>query len=627
MIGEATRKYKHVCPRNCASSCTLFSSVKNDRLLRITGDHTHPYTGGKLCAKGFTYKELNEHPTRLKYPLYQKRKGSGKFAPISWEKAYEIILSQMQKIEEKYHSFQSLAYYKGSGNIGVHHNVTDEFFSSLGGTKIVGISSMLNQREDSENLDSFDVSKLLNSSLIVIWGANPAATNIHLMPYLISAQIRGAKIIVIDPIRTKTANLADLWIPLQPNSDQILIQLLTLESTLHGDFSKSMQPLERDDLLEQCNIAADKFQFFLQWLLEAESISYILGSGLQKHHGGMETIQAIKTFVHIQGELLPKGTRILMKNWNRPLFHNQVQEVERSISTNELPAQENGIDMLWITGGNPLIQEKHPAIFKDWMDRIPFVVTVDHFLTPTASMSNLVLPTTTFFEELDIIISPWHNTVALNEKALTPFCDSRSEWRILTDMARQTRSFSKVPCSFPIYSDEEEYLNAQFNERVEENYSIRSLQDLREKDGLARSFSLHLRADRKGPFHFQFQNRSGPLKASEEYPFWLLTPHDPYRLNSQFHYLNLSNEKEPTLALNPDAAQELKIKDGEIITLYNEHAAIEIKAVYNPQLPTHIVLFYQGWYPESGITINDLMGDGEAQGMALYDTFVNVRKY
>src|SRR5437762_2544142 len=140
---HTTRKFKHVCPRSCPSSCTMISYVENDRLVHLSGDPTHPYTRGKLCAKGFSYPEKNSHRDRLKFPYYQKVKGSGKFIQITWDKAFELIIHEMLTIHERFGSFLPFTLWKGSGNIGVHHYVTDEFFSSIGETtRIVGSSSL-----------------------------------------------------------------------------------------------------------------------------------------------------------------------------------------------------------------------------------------------------------------------------------------------------------------------------------------------------------------------------------------------------------------------------------------------------------------------------------------------------
>jgi len=121
----------------------------------------------------------------------------------------------------------------------------------------------------------------------------------------------------------------------------------------------------------------------------------------------------------------------------------------------------------------------------------------------------------------------------------------------------------------------------------------------------------------------------------KDYPFWLITPHHPYAFNSQFHFLNLSDEKEAFIAIHPKAATDLGITDGDIVKVYNDQACIEIKVVYSKQVSKDIVMIYQGWYPGSDITINELIPtqpevssnqESVFKNIAFYDTFVTVEK-
>ena len=134
-------------------------------------------------------------------------------------------------IYKHYDSFLPLALFKGSGNIGVHHFVADEFFSSIGETtRIFGSSSLYSGfpsiEYDTGAVNRPDPSTIKEASMIMIWGTNPAATNIHLIPYILDAKIKGAKIVVIDPLYTQTAELADLYIQLRPSTDGALACLL-----------------------------------------------------------------------------------------------------------------------------------------------------------------------------------------------------------------------------------------------------------------------------------------------------------------------------------------------------------------------------------------------------------------
>ena len=168
------------------------------------------------------------------------------------------------------------------------------------------------------------------------------------------------------------------------------------------------------------------------------------------------------------------------------IFNNQTPEKlvgkNRIMNINDRNnVGDQPVKMLLVSCANPLTQEPDSRSIKRFLMDIPFVVTVDQFMTPTAQMSNLILPTTTHFEEMDIVVNWWHKEIALNEKAISPYYESRSEWWIMTELAKRLNQQLPSLCTFPIYSSEEEYLNAQFNNEVFQRYSIRNISDLKER--------------------------------------------------------------------------------------------------------------------------------------------------
>ncbi|WP_042349445.1 molybdopterin-dependent oxidoreductase [Bacillus massiliigorillae] len=661
------QKFQHVCPRNCPSSCTMISHIENNQLIHISGNLAHPYTKGKLCAKGFSYLEKNYHQERLKYPYYQEVKGSGKFKQITWEKAFDLIIREMMNIYQRNESFLPLALYKGSGNIGVHHFVTEEFFSSLGPTtRLVNYPFPSIDFEvlqyDLGDFEMSDPSTIKEASLVIIWGSNPAATNIHLIPILIEAKIKGAKIVVIDPLYTQTAELADLYIQLSPGTDGALANILTKsllennsfdneflkEYTFGFDkFHEIIRKIDTSEYLEKCDVTNEAFNMLVEWLKDKRTVSHIIGSGLQKHSNTRQNIRSIGALAIVHGDIGKVGGGIFLRKNNSSIFNNQdfrqcnngnrIFHLDQNMDS-FAPNVKLPIEMLWISCANPITQESNSNSFFQFLRDIPFVVTVDQFLTPTAQMSNLVLPTTTHFEEMDIVMSCWHNEVALNEKAIPPYYESRSEWNIMNELAIRLNKFSSVVCSFPIHSSEEEYLNAQFNDPVFKRYYIKSVSDLRKKSMTANLPKIawedkkfytetgkyqfySLEAEKKGvlPMPLFIDGKSPTI----DYPFWLITPHHPYALNSQFHFLNLTDEEEGYVGINSKVANLLGIFDGEIIKVFNNHDYLEIKAKYISKIPKDILLIYQRWYKNSKVNVNKLSGSNSFE---LYDTFVNVSK-
>lgn len=662
----------------------MLSQVESGRLVHITGDRSHPYTKGKLCSKGYAYIEANYHKDRLKFPYYQEVKGSGKFKQITWEMAFDLIIKQMKSIKEQYRDFLPLALYKFSGNFGVHHFVTEQFFSSIGKTtRIVG--SPCNSagieaiQYDMGAVKMSDPTQVREAGLIIIWGANPAATNIHLIPFILEAQGKGAKIVVIDPLYTQTAELADLYIQLRPSSDGALANLLIKglyeakslddhflkeHSIGFEEFIHQIEQIDTEEYEEICDIPWEAINLLMNWLREAKAVSYIVGIGLQRHSNGGQNIRAIGALAAARGDIGKTGGGIFFSQGETYVFSNQqvysnghLDVNNRNVTMDEWIS--NGVssfsnkpplEMMWISCRNPLTQEASPQLIQNHLKKIPFVVAVEQFMTPTAKMANLILPTTTHFEEADIVTNSWHKEIAINQKAIPPYYESRSEWNIMKELAIRINQIYPNLCSFPIHPSEEEYLNSQFNEKVFDIFGVKSIADLEKGSLTAKLPNIawhdHQFYTKTGKYHFYSMEAKEaglpptPLfvkgKAPKErYPFWLLTPHHPYALNSQFHFLNLADEGEAFVAIHEKAANKLGIFNGEIVKVYNTQGSIEIKALISRKVPKDILMIYQGWYPDSDVTINHLipvtqtdMGENAygAKGIAFYDTFVNVKK-
>lgn len=656
-------QFEHVCPRHCFSNCGMTSFVENGQLVMLTGKKNHPYSRGKLCAKGYSYIERNYHHSRLKHPYYQEVKGSGQFKQITWRKAFEIISCEMLNIQEKYGHFLPLSLYKGAGNVGVHHSVAEQFFSSLGiTTRMKGAHQATTGYEamkfDMGAVKMANPTSIRNAKMIIIWGANPAATNTNMIPFIIEAKAKGAKLVVIDPIYSQTAELADLYIQLYPSTDGLLANLVAKEliaanhvdsdfiehaSFGYSEYAEAVLELNREESLQKCGVVADALQLLVEWIVEVPAIAHIIGTGMLKHSNGGQNFRAIEALAAIHGDIGIKGGGIFFRREKSLLFQNEKElESNRNIKFHEtrLPSQlDIPIEMLWITCGNPLVEEPNSDHVKKVLNDIPFVVTVDLFMTPTAEMSNLVLPTTSHFEEMDIVTSYWHRELLLNERAVKPYYESLSGWKIMTELAKEMQETKAGTCSFPIYESEEEYLNAQFTKEIQEQLYVKNISTLKERKAFANIeravWEKRKFATTSGRFEFSSAEALLPLskespKPKKEHPFWLITPHTPFGFNSQFHFLNLSVEDEAVVEIHPKAAEKRGIFDSEIIKIFNDYGVLEIKAVYSQRVPNDILVIQQGWYPESEIIINQLVPphptDMGEHGIAFYDTFVNVGK-
>lgn len=680
MTGSAIsipKKFQHVCPRNCYSACTMISTVKNERLIHVCGDKKHPFSRGKLCAQGFAYIQANYHQDRIKYPYFQEVKGTGNFRKITWEEAYGILIDKMKEVYNRKKDFSSFGFYQSKGNIGAHRFFTKQFLTTLGTTRILAEENSAIGFEavqyDNEGLDVYtNPNKIRMASMIIIWGANPAETNVHLIPFLMEAKERGTKVVVIDPLYTQTAQLADLYVQIRPSTDGALVHLLikllmefdhidyaSLEKHTinHKPYLESIKLTNTQHFLNICDISMEALSYLRDYLFSATSILHIVGVGLQQHVNGGQNVRAIQALAAVRGDLWKHGGGIYFPQRPPEKLFQQCTSGQKDLSNKTLQwndwvgaeqSTENGstIDLLWISGANPLTQRPNTNATLEKLHNTNFIVSLEQFLTPTISMSNLILPTTSHFEHFDLICSHWG--IALNEKAITPFYESRSEWYIVAELAKRVQELWPHLITTPNYTSELDYLNHYVHiTGMDKVYGIDRVTDLKQCGWKQMSLpDEHQDEQKVAKYHFsstkaqQYGHPSKPvfvagLLPSKTYPFWLISPHHSYRFNSQFWLLNLDKQQTPFIYMNQNTAEKRGIENGTIVHVYNNYGFLHVQAVLSKHMPEDVILIYQGWVLDGTQNVNKLvpametdMGEKltDVRGIAYYDSFVNIKR-
>jgi anaerobic selenocysteine-containing dehydrogenase len=235
-------EFTTACPRNCYSTCTMRVFVENGRLRMIEAYPQNLATPRGVCLKGLSYIERVYSPDRILTPL--KRTESGSFHPLSWEETFDLLTEKLSYFKSEFGP-QSILYYTGSGTKGLLNEIVLNFWQLFGGCTTTygdpcwpaGLeATRLTLGENSHNAP-WDIA---NANLIIMWGKNPAETNIHQLYYIEHAQLKGAKLIVIDPRRTQSAERADLLIQPRPGTDGALAlavaHLLIKNNSIDLDF-------------------------------------------------------------------------------------------------------------------------------------------------------------------------------------------------------------------------------------------------------------------------------------------------------------------------------------------------------------------------------------------------------
>ncbi|WP_066303729.1 molybdopterin-dependent oxidoreductase [Bacillus sp. FJAT-29814] len=674
---------RHVCPRNCYSACSMLGYSVNGRLKKVSGDPQHGYTNGLLCAKGFNYLQHVYHPERLKYPMMQVPRGSGNWQRISWTEAINLIAKKIIELNKRYGSHLSLALNKYSGNMGVLHHAMEGFFNGLGETsRAIGnpcwAPGMDALYYDFGEHHTSDISDVRHAKAIILWGINPVWTSIHSMPYIIAARQQGAKVITIDPVYTETAKKSDAYIQIKPRSDGALalaVAKYVLEHNLYdAEFIRNythgwtvlteyLNDCSMEEALHQCGQTMEVIQFLAEQLTKNKPAYIWAGFGMQRHQNGGQNIRAINALAAITGNLGRKGSGVQFgqrASWKfsysilNHLPHDKekpagVRPLDFNDFANELQRhQDPPVKFLWITSRNLLTQSGNVEKLKQSLQQLELIVTLDHFLTETAVFSDIVLPATTQFEEWDVMASYWHHWISINQPAISPYYESKSELEIARMLSQRLNSYEENFSAFPTDMSDEEFIDQEFTDEFYEALQIQHWRELvtggprrvnlpktaweslefKTPSGKMELFSTQAEAEQLSPIGMALPKE----KKSREYPYILLLNHEPFRINSQFQ--NLFSYKqinpEPCIYLHPALAKDKGIQSNSLVKLFNAHGQITIRAKYSEDLEYHTLVIHPN-HPLVNQLVSFIPADmGKkvtgGNGNALNDLYVNIEK-
>lgn len=683
--------YRHVCPRNCFCSCGILSYVRHGRLEKVAGDPRHGFNQGRLCAKGYAYVQRVYSPERVVFPLRQVPRGSGNWERISWDEALDIIARKILEIKGRYNSLLPLALYAHYGNIGLLHLAVEGFFDALGYISKINGNLCWSAGLEANLLDMGtnyqpDPETMAAARTIVVWGANPAWTALHQMHIIEAARRQGALIVVIDPVLTSTAARADVHIRIKPGGDGALAlgvaKYLIEQDWCDEEFIANRvagwdefltylrQEIDYKKVCRLAGVTREQIGLLAELLSQRRPAVIWKGMGLQRYSNGGQNVRAINALAAITGNLSQYGGGLYyasLQNWDLFNYHarnwsppSNIQGIpapgggftHRFLKINRtgrelLAAADPPVRFLWLARSNPFSQGTDLALMEKAIKDMEMVVLVDQFLTPTAAIADIFLPCTTQFEEWDIVISYWHSWVAINQPAIDPVGESRSDLRIAWALSHRLNDLSPGCCRFPAGGEEEEWVAAEFNPRV---YKLLGIRDYRELLAGPRKLQILPPPWQNGPFptpsgkYELYSAQAGdlglpalpefkpPLSPPPAYPYRLLTPHMQASNNSQFYNLPwlAAGSQEPVLRLHPKVAARVGLKDGGKVRVYNSQGEIILPARITATVPPDIVVCYQGGM---GKAVNRLLGNAStdmgawatgAPSPAFFDTFVNI---
>ncbi|WP_406676255.1 molybdopterin-dependent oxidoreductase [Moorella sp. ACPs] len=668
--------YRHTCPRNCYNTCGLISLVEGGKIKELYGDPAHGYSRGHLCRFGYRYLDIFHHPDRIVYPLRQEPRGSGNWRRIGWDEALNLIAGKMLELKERYGSFLPVFIYSNSGNIGLLHQAWNWLARSLGEVTIAsgslcwsaGLDAMVYGYGAPNNPNP---AAMARANYLILWGANPACTAVHQMEYIYQVREKGGRVVVIDPVFTATAARADTYVQIKPGSDgalaigmarhlwqEGLVDNYYLENYVQGwhEWREYLAGLDPAELEAATGVPVDLMARLAEEYAAGKPAAIWIGIGLQRHINGGQNIRAINALAAMTGNLEREGGGVYYASpvaselfttswpWMRP-YGSARQIPIHNLARGLKDAENPPVKMALLANANPLVQNATTGELKRTLAKLELVVLSGQFLTETARVADVFLPATTFFESWDVVPSYWHRWIGLNEPAVPPRGECRSDIQMVSELAGILNQMNPGSCPFPSGWTEEVWLEQVFNPQVYRLLEINHYRDL--LDG-PRELKLPVNPWAGGRFvtpsgrYEIYSDRAAaagltPLPVylpaatgTEAYPYRLLTPHTSAGLNSQFY--NLGDEPEPLAIVNHQLARERGLDNGRPARLYNKWGEIIIPVAITEVVPPQTIICHQRPLP-GGQIINDLipplatdMGSitSGSPCLAYYDTFVNI---
>lgn len=672
------------CPRNCTSTCGMRVEVVDGRIRRLEPHPQNRATAQGLCLKGLSYVERVRAKDRLLHPQW-RRPGSDTFSQIDWTDAIDLMAEKLQRFRSE-SGAQSVLFYAGSGTKGLLNAVSTDFWRLFGGCTMTygdlcwpaGLEATRLTLGENKHNAPWDLER---ARLIVVWGKNPADTNIHQMQFLDRALDRGAKLVVIDPRRTATADRAHLLIQPKPGTDAALAlavagQLIErglidrdfIAQYVHGyeRFRQAVRHFSAERAESISGVPAETVRRLAELFGTIKPATLIAGFGMQRFSNGGQTLRCLIALLAITGNIGLPGGGWQYANLQSHIF-DPVKDpqacypissandgIRTSVSIarlgrDMLAQKDPKLRMIWVERGNPLTSNPAIPTTRTAFDALEFRVVIDQFMTDTAQHADLVLPAKTLFEQSDAINAYWHPYIQIKQKVLDPPGEVKPETEIYRLLAERleldkTGIEDKLPGPFDAAIDA--YLNRQLA-----RFGGLSLEQLKTAPWIPPHHEPVAFADRvfatpSGKIELGSQQATvlwnvdalpgyTPIAPPENsgaggaYPLMLLTPNSKNRIHTQFQNLDLirSVNPEPRVRVSPHDAKSRAVRSGDQVRIFNGHGSIVARAVIDAGLRPGCVSLTNGWWDADGAAVNHLTVGRETDmghGAAFHDTWVEL---
>ncbi len=678
----SSRTVLGTCHHDCPDTCGWVATVEDGVAVKLRGNPGHPYSQGELCPKVNRFIDRVYSPDRILQPLVRVGpKGEGRFEPVNWDTALDRVAAALKDVIDAWGGEAILPWWDaGTQGLIQMSSLDRRFFGQLGssqltgslcgGTAHAGTASTLGTGLAADPMD------VRHAQLVILWGTNTKLTNRHLWPFVQEARDQGAQVVVIDPIRTATAQAADWFIQPLPGTDVALMLAM-------------MHVLIRDDLIDHGYIDAYTVGFdeltarAAEWTPnraatvcgitgdEIERLATAYGTtrpafirtliGAEHHENGAMFFRTLACLPALTGSWKERGGGLARSvgSWAETMVDDSVFDPpngtpRRSVNMNHLgraltdATMKPPVKTLFVWCGNPVVTVPNAELIRAGLERDDlFTVVSEQFLTDTARYADVVFPATTQLEQLDMVPSWGHLYLGWNEPAIEPRGESVPNTELWRRLSRAMGFTDPM-----LYEDDEALLRSALP--TVDLGTLRSRgflrldlpEDLRPyatggfgtPSGKAELSSPSLAAAGHDPvpqFVPPTESAAGDPDLASLFPLALLTPkHHTRFLNSSYTHLPKHGPREgkPFLEIDAFDAAARGIGDGDRADVWNNRARLNLEVRISDRLRPGVVAVPFGWWAADHgqqATANSLTNDNLTDwggGVAYSDTLVQVAR-
>jgi anaerobic selenocysteine-containing dehydrogenase len=620
------------CTLDCPDGCGIIAHVKDGRVVKLEGHPDHEFTQGYLCGKTYRFPERVYSPERQLHPLKRSnRRIDGGWERVGWDEALDLVADRIRGYLAAPGPL-SIMHYQRTGSWGATKLLSRRFWNLLGGVTTTSGSLCSGAARAGQALDfgvraGHDPSDLLNSRLVLLWGRNPMATNLHTVPLLKEVRRRGGRVILIDPVRSESAGFCDGHVQPRVATDAELAMAMAkvileegledrayLHEHTHGlaEFQALLETRSLADLARACELPEGEIRDLARAYATTRPAAILLGWGLNKYQHSAEIFRCVDALGALAGHIGVPGGGVSHGYNTQRHFDKTVEAADRARHHRAIPepllgrglrdAQQPPVRMMFINSGNPVNQSPNSNLVAQGLAALEFVVVVDQVLTDTADYAHVFLPTTTFLEEEDMLVSWGHNIIGGVNPVIEPVGEARSDLWIFQRLAE------RLGIGTEMAGAPRDWLSRIFTPLERQGVSVEQVMAGPVRCPVAPRvpFADHVYPTKSGRFEFITALRHEP-RALPDFPLTLVTNYSKKWLLSQ-----ILEKEHPAIAsvrVGTETAAQYGIESGARAVIRSPVGHLEVEVLVDARIGRGMVIMPVGTWIKRGGGANVLTED------------------